>query len=309
MTHGPSDRSARFGELARAAAACPVPEDPALKDPDAYTLRRTAKPRFDMARFAGALDAEGAPLAVGCRYAGGGNGESTFMPYAIAEKDAAGRDAPHPIRLGAWRSVLNSQHGFFKESFIDELAHAAGKDPFRFRRDLLDEEPRFKAAIERVAAMADWDRPLPAGEGLGMTVCESFGTIVAQVAHVAVSPAGRLRVRHVYAAADCGDYVNLDTAQAQLEGGIIFGLSAAMVGEITIAKGRIVQSNFGDHQMIRLADAPRISVELIRSDAHIGGLGEPGVPPIAAAVTNAIHAATGIRVRSLPIKHHDLAWA
>ena len=260
-----------------------------------------------MARFAGALDATGNPLAVASHYAGGGDAEAVYLPYAIADTRADGRDASHSIRLGAWRSVLNSQHGFFKESFVDEMAHAAGKDPYHFRRDLLDDQPRFRAALNRVAAMADWERPLPAAEGRGMAVCESFGSIVAQVAHVAVSPEGTLRVRHVYAVVDCGDIVNLDTATAQIEGGIIFGLSAAMVGEITIAQGRVVERNFGDHQMIHLADAPGISVEFIRSDVRLGGLGEPGVPPIAPAVTNAIFAATGIRVRDLPIKHHSLA--
>jgi isoquinoline 1-oxidoreductase beta subunit len=260
-----------------------------------------------MARFAGALDATGSPLAVASHYAGGGNAEAVYLPYAIADKRADGRDASHPIRLGAWRSVLNSQHGFFKESFVDEMAHAAGKDPYHFRRDLLDDQPRFRAALNKVAAMADWEHPLPAAEGRGMAVCESFGSIVAQVAHVAVSPDGTLRVRHVYAVVDCGDIVNLDTATAQIEGGIIFGLSAAMVGEITIAQGRVVERNFGDHHMIHLVDAPGISVEFIRSDVRLGGLGEPGVPPIAPAVTNAIFAATGIRVRNLPIKHHNLA--
>jgi isoquinoline 1-oxidoreductase beta subunit len=260
-----------------------------------------------MARFAGALDKGGKPLAVRSYYAGGGDGEAVYMPYAIADKSAKGRDASHPVRLGAWRSVLNSQHGFFKESFIDEMAHAAGKDPYLFRRDLLSDQPRFRAALERVAAMAEWGSPLPEGEGRGIALAESFGSIVAEVAHVAVSPDGKLRVRNVFAVVDCGDVVNTDTAKAQAEGGIIFGLSAAMVGEITIAEGHVVERNFRDHQMIHLSDAPRISAEFIRSDAHLGGLGEPCVPPIAPAVTNAIFSATGIRVRDLPIKNQNLS--
>ena len=260
-----------------------------------------------MARFAGALDTSGTPLAVASYYAGGGNGEAVYMPYAIADTRADGRDAPHRVRLGQWRSVLNSQHGFFKESFIDEMAHAGGKDPYRFRHDLLSDQPRFRAALDRVAAMANWGDPLPEGEGRGIAIVESFGSIVAQVAQVAVSADAKLRVRDVFAVVDCGDVVNTDIAKAQVEGGIIFGLSAAMVGEISIAQGRVVESNFRDHQMIHLSDAPRISVEFIRSDAHLGGLGEPGVPPIAPAVTNAIFAATGIRVRDLPIKNQDLS--
>jgi isoquinoline 1-oxidoreductase beta subunit len=260
-----------------------------------------------MARFAGALDASGTPLEVACHYAGGGDRESLFMPYAIARRQAEARDAPHPVRTGPWRSVLNSQHGFFKESFIDELAHAAGKDPVQFRRDLLAGEPRFRAVLDRVAAMAAWGRPLPAGEGRGVALVACFGSVVAEIAHVSVSPEGQLRVKHVFAAVDCGDVVNTDTAAAQIEGGILFGLSAAMVGAITIAGGRAAESNFHDYEMIRLADAPAVSVEFIRSDAPLGGLGEPGVPPIAPAVANAIFAATGIRVRELPIKNATLA--
>ena len=262
-----------------------------------------------MCRYAGALDADGRPLAVGAHYAGGGDGESLFLPYAIPDQRFDGRSASHHVREGAWRSVLNSQHGFFKESFIDELAHAAGRDPYEFRRDLMDEHPRFRAALVRAAEMAGWGSPLPEGEGRGIAIAESFGSIVAQVAHVAVSPQGELRVRNVYAAVDCGDVVNTDSATAQIEGGVVFGLSAAMVAEITIDEGRVAQSNFHDHQMIRMADAPHVEVDFIHSGERLGGLGEPGVPPVAPAVTNAIYAATAIRVRDLPIKNHDLSRA
>ena len=262
-----------------------------------------------MCRYAGALDADGRPLAVGAHYAGGGDGESLFMPYAIPDQRFDGRSAAHHIREGAWRSVLNSQHGFFKESFIDEMAHAAGKDPYEFRRDLMTGHPRFRAALDRVAEMAGWGSPLPEGEGRGIAIAESFGSIVAQVAHVAVSRQGKLRVRNVYAAVDCGDVINADSATAQIEGGVVFGLSAALVAEITIGGGRVVESNFRDHQMIRIADAPNVQVEFIRSGERLGGLGEPGVPPVAPAVTNALFAATGIRVRDLPIKNHDLSRA
>ena len=294
------DLSAR---IAKAMSPAPVKMIWSREDDIRHDYYRPAA----MARFTGALDSNGKPVSVRSRYAGGGNGESTFMPYAIGDKSAKDGDASHPIRTGPWRSVLNSQHGFFKESFIDEMAHAAKKDPFTFRRDLLGSEPRFRAALEKAAAMAGWGSPLPEREGRGIALTECFGTIVAEVAHVAVAPDGKLRVRAVYAAVDCGDVVNTDSAAAQAEGGIIFGLSAALVGEITIAAGRVVQNNFRDYQMIRLADAPQIKVAFIRSDAKTGGLGEPCVPPVAAAVANAIFAATGIRVRDLPFKNHDLS--
>jgi isoquinoline 1-oxidoreductase beta subunit len=294
------DMSAR---IAKAMSPAPVKMVWSREDDIQHDYYRPAA----MARFAGALDASGAPVSVRSRYAGGGDGESTFMPYALREMSAKSGDAAHPIRTGPWRSVLNSQHGFFKESFIDELAHAARKDPYGFRRDLLEGQPRFRAALDKVAAMADWSTALPEREGRGIALTACFGTIVAEVAHVAVSPEGKLRVRAVFAAVDCGDVVNVDSATAQAEGGIIFGLSAALLGEITIAEGMVVQRNFRDYQMIRLADAPQITVEFIRSDAKPGGLGEPCVPPIAAAVANAIFAATGTRVRDLPIKNHDLS--
>ena len=260
-----------------------------------------------MARFAGALDANGAPLAVKSFYAGGGDAESVFMPYAIASKDAGARDAKHPIRTGPWRSVLNSQHGFFKESFIDEMAYAAGKDPYRFRLDLLNDQPLFRAALERAAAMAGWGTPLPAGEGRGIALTQCFGSIVAEVAHVEVSSDGVLKVKHIYAAVDCGPVVNTDTAAAQAEGGIIFGLSAALLGEITIAEGKAVQRNFRDYRMIKIKDAPDVTVEFLQSGAPIGGLGEPCVPGVGPAVANAIFAACGVRVRELPLKNTKLA--
>jgi isoquinoline 1-oxidoreductase beta subunit len=294
------DMSAR---IAKAMSPAPVKMIWSREDDIQHDYHRPAA----MARFAGALDATGTPVSVRSRYAGGGDGESTFMPYAISDKNAKSGDAPHPIRTGPWRSVLNSQHGFFKESFVDELAHAAKKDPYMFRADLLEAQPRFRAALDKAAAMAGWGSDLPEREGRGIALTECFGSIVAEVAHVAVSADGKLRVRAVYAAVDCGDVVNTDSAAAQAEGGIIFGLSAAMVGEITVARGRVVQRNFRDYQMIRLADAPKIAVEFIQSDARPGGLGEPCVPPVAAAVANAIFAATGIRVRELPFKNQDLS--
>lgn len=262
-----------------------------------------------LSRHAGALDAGGVPLAAHSFYTGGGNDEAVAMPYAIAAKTADAKESKHPIRLGQWRSVLNSQHGFFKESFIDEMAHAAGVDPFGFRRALLTEQPRFKAVLEKAAEMSGWGTQLPPGEGRGIAICESFGTIVAEVAHVAVSPDGVLKVRHVYAAVDCGDVVHLDGATAQVEGGIIFALSAALLSEITIEGGRVVETNFRDYPMIHLKDAPKVTTAFVRSDAPLGGLGEPCVPPLAPAVTNAIHAATGIRVRELPIRKTPLARA
>jgi isoquinoline 1-oxidoreductase beta subunit len=262
-----------------------------------------------LSRHAGALDASGVPLAAHSFYTGGGNGEAVAMPYAIAAKTAEEKEAKHPIRPGQWRSVLNSQHGFFKESFVDEMAHAAGVDPFGFRRALLTEQPRVKAVLEKAAEISGWGTPLPPGEGRGIAVCESFGTIVAEVAHVAVSPDGVLKVLHVSAAVDCGDVVHLDGATAQVEGSIVFALSAALLSEITIEGGRVVETNFRDYPMIHLKDAPKVTTAFVRSDAPLGGLGEPCVPPLAPAVANAIHAATGIRVRELPIRKTPLARA
>ena len=167
-----------------------------------------------LSSHAAGFDAAGALVAVSSTYTGGGDGEATALPYDIASKKTHEAKAEHPIRLGQWRSVMNSQHGFFKESFIDECAHAANADPYEFRRSLLLEQPRHRAVLEKAAALASWGTPLPAGEGRGIALCECFGSIVAEVAHVSVSPAGRLRVHHVYAAVDCGEVVNPDSATA-----------------------------------------------------------------------------------------------
>jgi isoquinoline 1-oxidoreductase beta subunit len=231
------------------------------------------------------------------------------VPYAAPNLRVEVNTMKTWVPSATWRSTGTYANVFYLESFVDEMAHAAGKDPFEFRRGLLGDQPRFKAALEKAAALAGWGTPLPPGEGRGIAICESFGTIAAEVVHVAVSPEGKLKVRHVYAAVDCGDVVNMDSATAQVEGGIMFALSAALLSEINIKQGRVVERNFRDYPMIHIGDAPAITTAFLRSDAQLGGLGEPGVPPLAPALANAIHAATGIRVRDLPIKNTSLKSA
>jgi isoquinoline 1-oxidoreductase beta subunit len=181
------------------------------------------------------------------------------------------------------------------------MAHAAGKDPFDFRRQLLADKPRHKAVLELAAEKAGWTTPVPTGHGRGIALVESFGSIVCEVAEVETSNDGTFKVHRVIAAVDCGDVVNPDSGAAQVEGGIVFGLSAALYGEITIDKGAVVQGNFADHPMARMVDTPTIEVHFIASHERRGGLGEPGVPPIAPAIANALFAASGKRVRTLPM--------
>ncbi len=232
--------------------------------------------------------------------------DATWIPYAIADRRARVVSGTDPIPFGAWRSVAHTQHGFFIESFMDELAHAAGRDPFEFRRDLLGDAPEYKVVLEAAAQMSGWGTPLPLGRARGIALRQSFGTIVAQVAEVSVNSEGQVRVHKVWCAADPGEVVNPDTFVAQMESGIIYGLTAALYGEISIARGRVVEQNFPDYEMVRQADAPMIEVKMMPSGRPTGGAGEPGTPPIAAAVSNAVFSLTKQRVRSLPLRKHDL---
>ena len=250
-------------------------------------------------RYRAALADNGAPQVWVSRF--NIKDDAAKLPYAIEHQDIRAVPPEHHVRIGPWRSVAHTQHGFFTESFVDELAHTAGKDPLQYRRELLAHAPRHVGVLDKVAEMSGWATPAPAGRARGVALVESFGSIVAEVAEVEVVD-GRVKVHRVCAAVDCGDVINPDTATAQIEGGIVYGLSAALFNEVTIAGGRVAQSNFYDLPMPKLVDTPSISVEFIRSGAPLGGLGEPGVPPIAPAIANAVFALTGKRVRSLPVR-------
>ncbi len=278
-----------------------------------------------IAKFRAALDGEGKPTAWWNRIVGPSvtlsfmerivpwaasdlmqdktNAEGAAdIPYEIPNLKVEHVLARTPIPVGFWRSVGHSYNSFFKESFIDELAHAAGKDPYEFRRGLLAQHPRHRTVLETAAQKAGWGTPLEKGMGRGIALHKSFHSIVAQVAEVAVSAEGDIQINRVVCVIDCGQTVNPDTIIAQMESGIIFGLSAALFGEITIKDGRVEQGNFPSYDMLRLAETPQIEVHIIASDYPMGGVGEPGTPPIAPAVTNAIFAATGKRIRQLPIR-------
>jgi isoquinoline 1-oxidoreductase beta subunit len=257
---------------------------------------------FVLARMAGAIGGDGRPLSWAARFTGGrGDASAANPPYEIEERDIRAVSPPEHLRTGAWRSVASSQHGFFVESFVDELAHAAGQDPVAFRRALLSHEPRHLAVLDRVARMAGWGTPPPEGRARGVALVESFGSIVGQVAEVGIGSNGEIRVHRVDAAVDCGFAVNPQQAEAQIQGGIVFGLSAALFQQITVSGGAVVQRNFPDYEMVRLQNAPIVSVEFVESGASLGGLGEPGVPPVAPAVANAVFALTGQRLRELPL--------
>jgi isoquinoline 1-oxidoreductase beta subunit len=224
------------------------------------------------------------------------------LPYSLPNRHVEHVLAHEPIPVGFWRSVGHSYNAFFTESFIDECAHAAGKDPYEYRHSMLTDAPRHRKVLEVAARKSAWGSPLPRGYGRGIALAESFHSIVAQVAEVEVD-GGSLKVKHIVCVIDCGFAVNPDTVAAQMESGIIFALSAALYGEITVKDGRVQQANFPQYDMVRLANTPEIEVHIVNSGAeHLGGVGEPGTPPLAPAVCNAVFAATGTRIRSLPIR-------
>jgi len=250
-----------------------------------------------------ALDADGWPLAwfqrtAGDPLVGEGCGE---LPYAIPHVRSEFVPVDSPVPAGAWRSVGAGQDAFAVECFVDELAEAAGRDPYMYRRELLREAPRHLAVLERAAQAAGWDMPAPSGRHRGIAVYRSFGSYVSEVAEVSVD-GGAVCVHRVVCAVDCGRTVNPDTIRAQMEGGIAMGLSAALKEAVTLERGRVAQRTFQDYPILTIGEMPEVEVYIVESQEPPGGVGEPGVPPIAPAVANAVSAATGRRVRTLPLE-------
>lgn len=270
-------------------------------------------------RFSAALDKDGKPVAWRHEIAGGSIFSRVFpksikngidntsvegaanLPYAIPNLQVTWAMENGAVPVGFWRSVGSSQNAYVTECFLDELAAAAGKDPYEFRRVLLTKHPRHLGVLELAAQKAGWGSSLPAGRTRGIAVAEAFGSYCAQVAEVSLE-SNQVRVHRVVCAIDCGMVVNPDTVVAQMESGIVYGLTAALKGEITLKDGRVEQGNFNDYPLLRFDEMPEIEVHIVKSSEHPGGVGEPGTPPIAPAVANAVFAATGKPVRKLPIR-------
>ena len=223
------------------------------------------------------------------------------LPYAVPNIQVEYTQTDTPVPVGFWRSVGHSQNIWITECFFDEVAAAGRQDPLELRRRLLAHQARHLAVLNLAAEKAGWGKPLPAGHTRGIAVAESFGSYVAEVAEVAID-GGQVRVQRVVCAVDCGQVINPDTVVAQMESGIVYGLTATLKGAISIAQGRVQQGNFDDYPLLRMSELPSIEVYLLPSDAAPGGVGEPGVPPLAPAVCNAVFAATGRPVRTLPIR-------
>jgi isoquinoline 1-oxidoreductase subunit beta len=278
---------------------------------------------FGMARLTAGLDARGMPMAWTIRLAGPSfvaalvpgftnfvdrtfvSGLAEEMPYGIDNYRVDYVVRPTSVPLGVWRAINYTQNAFYRECFIDEMAHAAGADPYRYRRRLLANSPKNLAVLDAAATKAGWDSPPPQGVFRGIAVNEACGSYCAQVVEASVSK-GEVRVHRVVAAIDPGHVVNPLSVEMQVQGAIVYALTAALYGEITIKDGAAEQSNFDSYEMLRLADAPRVETVIVPSGGFWGGVGEPPVPPLAPALCNAIFAAIGKRVRSLPLRNHDL---
>lgn len=208
-----------------------------------------------------------------------------------------------PMKVGTWRSVGHSQNAFFSESFMDECAHALGKDPYQLRREMLTESPRFTAVLEKLVEISNWHQLAGEGKFRGLALHESFGSIVGEVAEISLSGKD-VRVEKVYCVIDCGRIVNPAIIESQMQSGIVYGLTAALYGEIEIKEGKILQNNFPNYQMIKMSTMPEVITHIMQVDSYPGGVGEPGTPPIAPALVNAIFAASGERIRSLPLSRH-----
>lgn len=228
------------------------------------------------------------------------------LPYSVPNVRVEYTETDPGIPYGFWRSVGASVNGFVVEAFIDELATTAGKDPYQFRHDLLEKAPRHRAVLDLAAEKAGWGKPLPQGRARGIAVMEAFGSIIGQVAEVSVAANGNVRVHRVVCTVDTGWIINPDTIKAQMESGIVYGLTAALKGEITIQNGRVQQRHFNDYQMLRHNEMPEIEVFIVPSVEAPGGIGEPSTAVAAGALVNAIFAATGKRIYRLPVRPEQL---